>query len=45
MARTTFGPWKFVLDMGSSSSYGLIIAPGQEVDEDDLRKSFRSSTE
>ena len=30
-ARTSLGPWKFVLVMGSSSHWGLIIAPGQEV--------------
>ena len=30
MARTSLGPRKSVLDMGSSSHWGLIIAPGQE---------------
>ena len=31
MARTSLGPWKFIRDMGSSSHWGLIMAPGQEV--------------
>ena len=30
MARTILRPWKFVLDIGSSSHRGLIIAPGKE---------------
>ena len=30
VARTSLGSWKFVRDMGSSSHWGLIIAPGQE---------------
>ena len=30
MARTSSGSWKFVLGMGSSSYWGLIIAQGQE---------------
>ena len=30
MARTPLGPWKLVRDRGSSSQWGLIIAPGQE---------------
>ena len=29
MAQTSFGPWKFVRDMGSSGHWGLIITPGQ----------------
>ena len=43
MARTSFGPWKFVLDMGSSSHRGLIIAPGQEANEDNLGMPLRAS--
>ena len=34
-------PLKFVRDMGSSSYGGLIIAPGQEANNDNLGKSFR----
>ena len=30
MAQTFLGAWKFVIDMGTSSHSGLIIAPGQE---------------
>ena len=30
MARTSLGPWKFVREMGSSSQWDLIMAPGQE---------------
>ena len=29
MARTPLEPWKYVRDMGSSSKWGLITAPGQ----------------
>ena len=43
MDRTSLGPWKFVRDMGSSSHWELIIAPGQEANEDNLGKSFRFS--
>ena len=45
MARTSLGPWKFVRDMGSSSHWGLIMAPVQEANSDDLGKSFRFSTQ
>ena len=31
--------WKFVLDMGSLSHWGLIIAPGQEANGDNLGMS------
>ena len=34
VARTPLGPWKLVRDRGSSSQWGLIIAPGQELDRD-----------
>ena len=34
---------KFVRDMRSLSHSGLIIAPGQEANEDNLGGSFRSS--
>ena len=42
MARTSLGPWALVLDMGSSESShrGLIIAPGQEINEADVFSSF-----
>ena len=36
MARASLGPWIFVLDIGSSSHSGLIIAPGQEANGDNL---------
>ena len=45
MARTPLGPWKFVRDMGSSSHWGLIMAPGQEANSDNLGKSFWFSTQ
>ena len=35
--------WAFVLDMGSSSQWGLIKAPGQGANGDNLRMSFQSS--
>ena len=38
-----YGPWKLILDMGSSSHWGLILVRDQEADEDSLGKSFRSS--
>ena len=37
MAQTSFGPRKFVLDMGSLSHQGLFIAPGQEANWDNWR--------
>ena len=40
MARTSLGPLKFVRDMGSC---GLTMAPGQEVNGDDLGNSFQFS--
>ena len=45
MARTSLGPWKFVRAMGSSSQLGLIMAPAQEANNDNLGKSFRFSTQ
>ena len=33
MAQTALGPWKFVLDMGSSSPLALIIAPDLEANK------------
>ena len=39
--QTSLGPWKFVLDMGSSSHWELIIAPGQEVNGDNLGMSYQ----
>ena len=36
MARTSSGPWKFVRDMGSSNHWGLIMAPVQEANSDNL---------
>ena len=44
MARTSFGPWESVRDIGSSSHCGLIKAPGQEANSDNLGKSSRFST-
>ena len=36
MARTSLGSQKFVLAMGSSSHYGLIIVPGLKANRDNL---------
>ena len=36
MARTSLRPWKFVRDMGSSSHWGLIMAPAQKANSDNL---------
>ena len=41
--RTSLGLWKFVLDIGSSSQWEVIKAPGQEADMDILGMSFQSS--
>ena len=43
MARTYFGPWKILLDMGSSRHRGLIIAPVNETNRNNLGICFRSS--
>ena len=43
MAQASLKPWKFILDMGSSSLCGLIIVPCQEANGDDLGMPFRSS--
>ena len=43
MARTSMGPWKFILDMVSSIHRGLILAAGQEANGDILGVSFVSS--
>ena len=40
MAQTSLGPQKLVLNIGSSSYWGLIISPGQEADGDSLGLSF-----
>ena len=40
MARTSLGPMKFVRDMGSSSHWGLIMAPVQEANSDNLGEIF-----
>ena len=45
MARTSLGPWKFIRNMGSLSHWGLIMAPVQEANSDNLGKSFRFSTQ
>ena len=34
MARTPLGPWKIVRDRGSSSQWGLIIAPDKRLNID-----------
>ena len=41
MAWTALGLWKFVRDMDSSSHWGLIIAPRQDANGDNLGMSFR----
>ena len=45
MARTSLRQWKFVRDMDSSSHLGLIMAPCQDENDDNLGKPFRSSTQ
>ena len=42
MARTSLESWKFIRDMGSLSHWGLIMAQGQEVNGNNLGKSFLS---
>ena len=43
MAQTSLGPWKFVWDMGSSSHWGLIMAPVHEANSDNLVFDFLHS--
>ena len=43
-AQTSLGPWKFVRDLGSSSHLGLIMAPDQIANSDNLGDSFRLPT-
>ena len=45
MAQTSLGPWKFIRDMGTLSHWGLIMAPVQEANSDNLGKSFWFSTQ
>ena len=45
VAWTSLGPWKLVWDIGSSSHWGLIMAPVQEANSDNLGKSFWFSTQ
>ena len=40
MAQTSWLHWKFVLDIGSSGNWGLIIASGQEAYEDNFGMVF-----
>ena len=40
MARTSLGPWTFVLVRGSSSHWELITDPGQEANGDNSWMSF-----
>ena len=40
MAQTSFGPWKFVRDMGSASHRRLIMASDQEANGDNLWNFF-----
>ena len=40
VVQTSLGPWKFIREMGSSSHRGLIMAPCQEANGDNLGKSF-----
>ena len=42
LARTCLGQWIFIRDMGSSSHWGLIIAPGLEAYGDNVGKYFCS---
>ena len=43
VVRTSLGPWKFIREMGSSNHRGLVMAPCQEANGDNLGKSFLSS--
>ena len=47
MTQKSLGAWKFVLDMGSSSHWGVSLSarsvPGQEADGVNLGIPFRSS--
>ena len=43
MTKTSLGPWKLVLNMGSSSHWELIIARCQEANSDNLGMPFLSS--
>ena len=43
MAWISLGPWKLLLDMGSSNHWWLILVPGQEANGDNLGKYFQSS--
>ena len=45
MAWKSLGLQKFVQDTGSSSHWGLIMVPGQKTNDDNLGKSFQSSTQ
>ena len=40
VVQTSLGPWKFIRGMGSSNHRGLIMAPCQEANGDNLGKSF-----
>ena len=40
MVRTSLGPWKFVLIMGSSNHLELIMVLGQKANDDNLGISF-----
>ena len=40
VVRTSLGPWKFIREMGSSNHRGLIMAPYQEANGDNLGTSF-----
>ena len=44
MAKTSLGPWKFVLDMGISKCSGFIIETGLEANEDNLGEMFFRSS-
>ena len=44
VAGTSFVPWKFARDMGSSSHWMLIMMQGQETNRDNFGKSFCFST-
>ena len=41
MAQTSFGPCKFIRDIGSSSYWWFIIAPGQEANGDNFWSSIQ----
>ena len=40
VVQTSLGPWKFIQEMGTSNHRGLIMAPCQEANSDNLGSLF-----